>query len=68
MLSGTSVIDMAFLVEAADAKEVPQPQTMEHLANQKYDIEDVVIIQNKCDLVDRDGLTTPQKKSNRYIH
>ena len=51
MLSGTSVIDMAFLVEAANAKEVPQPQNGEHLvAIQNTNIEDVVIIQNKCDL------------------
>ncbi len=68
MLSGTSVIDMAFLVEAANAKEVPQPQTMEHLvAIQNTNIEDVVIIQNKCDLVDRDGLITNKNQIDIFI-
>ena len=68
MLSGTSVIDMAFLVEAANAKEVPQPQTMEHLvAIQNTNIEDIVIIQNKCDLVDRESLITNKNQIDIFI-
>jgi len=39
MLCGASVIDMAFLVEAANAKVVPQPQTLEHfIAIQHTDV------------------------------
>lgn len=68
MLSGTSVIDMAFLVEAANAKEVPQPQTMEHLvAIQNTNIKDVVVIQNKCDLVNREDLITNKNQIDYFI-
>ena len=68
MLSGTSVIDTAFLVEAANAEEIPQPQTLEHLvAIQNTNIEDVVVIQNKCDLVNKEDLVTNKKKIDRFI-
>ena len=57
MLCGTSVIDMAFLVEAANASVIPQPQTLEHLmAIQNMDISDIVVLQNKCDLVNKQEL------------
>jgi len=68
MLSGTSVIDMAFLVEAANAQEVPQPQTLEHLvAIQNTEIKDVVVIQNKCDLVDREALFTNKRQIDHFL-
>jgi translation initiation factor 2 subunit 3 len=54
MLSGAAIMDGAVLVIAAD-EPVPQPQTEEHLmALDIIGIDDVVIVQNKIDLVDRE--------------
>jgi len=54
MLSGAAIMDGAVLVIAAD-EPVPQPQTEEHLmALDIIGIEDVVIVQNKIDLVNRE--------------
>jgi len=54
MLSGAALMDGAVLVVAAD-EAVPQPQTEEHLmALDIIGIENVVITQNKIDLVDRE--------------
>ncbi len=51
MLSGSALIDGAVLVIAANEK-VPQPQTKEHLlALQTLGIQQIVIAQNKADLV-----------------
>ena len=52
MLSGAAVMDGAILVIAAN-EPVPQPQTREHLmALQMLDMEHIVIVQNKVELVD----------------
>jgi len=68
MLCGTSVIDMAFLVEAANAKTVPQPQTLEHcIVVQQANISEVVIIQNKCDLVKREELHINKRQIDDFI-
>ncbi|MFB6173499.1 MAG: translation initiation factor IF-2 subunit gamma [Halobacteriales archaeon] len=54
MLSGAAIMDGAVLVVAAD-EPVPQPQTEEHLmALDIIGIEDIVVVQNKIDLVDRE--------------
>ncbi|MGB9002679.1 MAG: translation initiation factor IF-2 subunit gamma [Nitrosotalea sp.] len=51
MLSGSALIDGAMLVVAANEK-VPQPQTKEHLlALQTLGIKQIVLVQNKVDLV-----------------
>src|SRR3989338_1441275 len=51
MLSGAAIIDAAFLLVAAN-EQCPQPQTREHLvALQIIGIKNVVVIQNKIDLV-----------------
>lgn len=51
MLSGAALMDGAILVIAAD-EPVPQPQTREHLqALQMVGIKNVVVVQNKIDLV-----------------
>ena len=51
MLSGAALMDGALLLVAANQK-VPQPQTKEHLlALQILGIQQIVIIQNKVDLV-----------------
>lgn len=68
MLCGTSVIDMAFLVEAANAPTVPQPQTLEHLvAIQNSNINDIVVIQNKCDLVSKENLELNKRQIDNFI-
>ncbi len=54
MLSGASIMDGAVLVVSA-AEPVPQPQTREHLmALDIVGIDNIVVAQNKIDLVDRD--------------
>lgn len=54
MLSGASLMDGAVLVVSAN-EEVPQAQTQEHLmALDIIGIDNVVIAQNKIDLVDRE--------------
>ncbi len=51
MLSGAAVMDGSILVIAANEK-VPQPQTREHLlALQMMGMKNVVIVQNKVDLI-----------------
>ena len=52
MLSGATIMDGALLLIAAN-EECPQPQTREHLmALEIIGIKNVVVIQNKIDLVD----------------
>ena len=52
MLSGATIMDGALLLIAAN-EDCPQPQTREHLmALQIVGIKNVVIVQNKIDLVD----------------
>lgn len=54
MLSGASVMDGGILVIAAD-EPCPQPQTREHLAAiEIVGIKNIIIAQNKIDLVDRE--------------
>lgn len=58
MLSGAALMDGALLLVAANQK-VPQPQTKEHLlALQILGIQQIVIIQNKVDLVSYKDATT----------
>ena len=68
MLCGASVIDMAFLLEAANAQKVPQPQTLEHfIAIQHTNINDVVVIQNKCDLVKKEQILTNKSQIEDFV-
>jgi len=54
MLSGANIMDGALLIVAAN-EECPQPQTSEHLmALQIINIKNVIIIQNKIDLVTKE--------------
>ncbi|HYD03657.1 MAG TPA: translation initiation factor IF-2 subunit gamma [Alphaproteobacteria bacterium] len=56
MLSGAAIIDGAILLVAAN-EFCPQPQTREHLmALEMSGIKNVVIVQNKIDLVDKERL------------
>jgi translation initiation factor 2 subunit 3 len=52
MLSGTSVMNCAILVESVANEKVPSPQTIEHLgALELSGINDVLVCMNKLDLV-----------------
>ncbi|AOV95298.1 translation initiation factor IF-2 subunit gamma [Nanohaloarchaea archaeon SG9] len=54
VLSGAAIMDGAILIIAAD-EECPQPQTREHLAALDIiGIDNIIIVQNKIDLVDED--------------
>ena len=54
MLSGATIMDGAILLVAAN-ESCPQPQTREHLmALQISGIKNVIVVQNKIDLVDED--------------
>ena len=55
MLNGTSVMDAAVLLIAANM-ECPQPQTREHLAAvENMDLENIIIVQNKIDLINEES-------------
>ena len=63
VLSGAAIMDGAILLVAAN-EECPQPQTREHLAALDIiGIENIVIVQNKIDLVDEDEV----KENHRQI-
>ncbi|MFH1275606.1 MAG: translation initiation factor IF-2 subunit gamma, partial [Candidatus Woesearchaeota archaeon] len=60
MLSGAAIVDGAILLVAAN-ENCPQPQTKEHLmALQISGIKDIIIVQNKIDLV------TPEEALENY--
>ena len=55
MLNGASVMDAALLLIASNI-QCPQPQTREHLAAvENMDLENIIIIQNKIDLIKEDA-------------
>ena len=67
MLSGAAIMDGAVLVISAN-EPVPQPQTEEHLmALDIIDIENIVIAQNKVDLVDRDQARTNYEAITDFV-
>ncbi len=62
MLSGAAVMDGVILVIAAD-EPCPQPQTREHLAAiGVVGVDKVIVVQNKVDLVDRQGALRNHKE------
>lgn len=62
MLSGAAVMDGAILVIAAD-EPCPQPQTREHLAAiELAGLKNIVIAQNKVDIVDEKRAVTSYKE------
>ena len=67
MLSGAALIDGAVLIIAAN-EEVPQPQTREHLlALQMLGIKQIVIAQNKVDLIPRKDIIKNYKKIKAFV-
>ena len=67
MLSGAAVMDGAILVIAAD-EPCPQPQTREHLAAiEAVGLKNLVIVQNKIDLVSMDRALKNYDEIKKFI-
>ena len=67
MLSGASIMDGAVLVISA-SEDVPQAQTEEHLmALDIIGIENIVVAQNKIDLVDRDQAEANYEQIQEFV-
>ncbi|MBD3185654.1 translation initiation factor IF-2 subunit gamma [Candidatus Bathyarchaeota archaeon] len=67
MLSGASLMDGACLLIAAD-ETVPQPQTKEHLAALEImNIENIVIVQNKIDAVEKEKSVKNFQQIKSYV-
>ena len=68
MLTGSAVMDMAFLVEDISSDNIPQQQTREHLlALFNSGITDLLVIANKCDLVKGNKIHTNYDKIVDFI-
>ena len=66
MLSGAAIIDAAILVIAAN--EGIKPQTREHfIALQAKKIKDIIIVQNKIDLVDKEQAMKNYKEIKNFL-
>ena len=67
MLSGAAIMDGAVLVIAAN-EDCPQPQTKEHLmALDIIGIENIVIVQNKIDLVSKERLMEHYNQIKEFV-
>jgi len=67
MLSGASIIDAALLLVSSN-EECPQPQTKEHLmALEIMGIKNIIIVQNKIDLVSKEQLITNYKQIKKFL-
>src|SRR3989344_2153988 len=68
MLSGAAIMDGALLIIAAN-EECPQPQTKEHLmALEIIGIKNIIIVQNKIDLVDKEQALKNYKQIKDFVH
>ncbi|MDC0208420.1 translation initiation factor IF-2 subunit gamma [Nitrosopumilus sp.] len=67
MLSGSALMDGALLLVAAN-EQVPRPQTKEHLlALQTLGIKQIVVLQNKVDLLSRDEVLANYKEITKFV-
>lgn len=67
MLAGTTIIDGALLLVAAN-EQCPQPQTREHLqALQILGVEKVIVLQNKVDLVDKERAMKNHEQIKEFL-
>ncbi len=67
MLSGAAIMDGAVLIIAA-SEPCPQPQTKEHLmALDITGVDNIVIVQNKIDLVSRDRLIEHYNEIKKFV-
>lgn len=68
MISGTTVMDSAMLVIAGNDKVVPEPQTYEHLlAISNTNINNILVLQNKLDLVTKDECVANLNKIMEFL-
>jgi len=66
MLSGAAIIDAAILVVAAN--EGIKPQTREHfMALQAKKVQNIIIVQNKIDVVDKEKALENYKKIKEFV-
>ncbi len=67
MLSGAAIIDAALLLVSAN-EDCPQPQTKEHLmALEIMGIKNIIIVQNKIDLVSKEKLIENYKQIKEFL-
>ena len=67
MITGASIMDGAMLMVAANEK-CPQPQTREHLmALNMSGIENIVVVQNKIDLVSRERAIESYQEITEFL-
>ena len=67
MLNGAAVMDAALLLVAGN-ETCPQPQTSEHLAVVEImQLQHIIILQNKVDLVKPDAATAQQEQIRKFI-
>ena len=67
MISGASIMDGALLLVSA-TETCPQPQTREHLAALEIaGIENIVVVQNKIDLVTRERAVESQREIRDFL-
>lgn len=67
MLSGSALMNGALLVVAANER-CPQPQTIEHMtAIEIMDIKNIIIIQNKIDLVTRERAIENYREIKNFV-
>jgi len=67
MLSGAAIMDAALLMISAN-EECPQPQTKEHLmALEISGIKDIIIVQNKIDLVSKEQVLENYKQIKEFV-
>lgn len=70
MISGTHNIDIMFLLVAGNDQVIPQPQTYEHLlaiSAIKEKLDNLIILQNKLDLIDREAALANLQKIQEFI-
>ena len=67
MLAGSTIIDGALLLVAAN-EECPQPQTREHLmALQIMGLKNVIVVQNKVDLIKEDQAEKNYEQIKKFL-
>ncbi|MCB9361951.1 translation initiation factor IF-2 subunit gamma [Candidatus Woesearchaeota archaeon] len=67
MISGANIMDGALLLIAAN-EECPQPQTREHLMTLEISgIKNLVVVQNKIDLVSEEGAKKSYKEIKEFL-
>lgn len=67
MLNGTAIMDSALLLVAAN-ETCPQPQTTEHLfAVEIMDLKNIIIIQNKIDLITKDQALEQRDQIKEFL-